>query len=480
MVVDPFLLTHNVRHQLYDIGPRISPISIRDQMIRSYALVVRAIRQQIIGPEKPLLVVGAGAAGATAAMIAADRGVQTTLIERGDGPFSLQLGCHTRRLDPVVYDWPAEHWAAGEFPWRGDELPLHWEAGGSAAIGITWEELFNAEVEINPLLTVVHRAELENPEDLGKDENEKLIPVYYKAVETDARQGPFEFAMILSCIGAGKEKVELDNYVSESFWNDDSYADENLGLPGYMSPKILISGSGDGALQDFLRIVTKKESAKEIFQSLPPDLQRDAGAISSFEDHYQRAFCWSANADGSHKPDDCTIQTTLHKQYVELVTKVLDKTKYRSELRGALDLILRDIPDRLMITLTFECTHFSHCYPLNHFLVLLLATYIEQRLKTKKILFPDTRIVKLTGRDKHVCDKNNRKACEHQAHVASIIPAQCSTLRETETKDAADLPTDPFNVIVVRHGIDWNKPLFGELPKGNKRHMLPYYLGWAP
>ena len=478
--MDPFLLTHNVRHQLYDIGPRLSPISIRDQMIRAYVLVIRAIRQQIIGPDKPLLVVGAGAAGATAAIIAAERGVPTTLLERGNEPFGLQLGCQTRWIDPVVYDWPAEHWVKGVFPWRGTNLPLRWEASHSSAIAGSWGKILNDEVSDNPRLLLVRRAELEKPEDLGKDENEKLIEVYFQSVDAQLRAGPGNFAMILSCIGAGPDKVEIDNYRGESFWADDSFGEDHLGLPGYTSLHILISGSGDGALQDFLRIASKKNSAKAIYQALPAGLQREAGhAISSYEDHYQRAFSWSANADGNYRSDDCYIQATLHNQYEDLITQILKK--YKSELPAAIDPILKDIPNRLMITLAFECSHFSHCYPLNHFLVLLLARYLEERLKTKKILFPETRVVKLTGRDaQHVCDKKNRAGCEEQPHEASLISAKCSTPRDAQTAGASYLPNGPFNIIIVRHGIDWNKPLFGDLPKGNKRQMLPYYLGWEP
>jgi NAD(P)-binding Rossmann-like domain len=476
--VDPFLLTHKVRHELYDIGPRLSPISIRDQMTRAYVLVVRAIRRQIIGPDKPLLVVGAGAAGATAAMIAADRGVQTMVIERGDGTFSLQLGCHTRWIDPIVYDWPVDHWTKGEFPWRGIALPLHWEAGTSAAVAGMWEKLFTDELSINPYLTLVSKAELETPTALGNDKTKKVIEVYYRNVETNAREGPFQFAMILSCIGAGPDKVVLDNYRGESFWSDDSYADANMGLPGYTSPRVLISGSGDGALQDFLRIVTKKNSAKQIYQSVPVRLQSEAiSLISSTEDQYQRAFTWSGNADGTYKPDDCDIQATLHDEYTNVVNQFL--IKYKSELTTTVDPILKGAPERLMITLAFECSHFSHCYPLNHFLALLLARYIEERAKKKRVLSPHTRVVRVSGSDgKHVCDKDKRSDCEEVLHEASFIPADCDTPRGGSIDAANPLQNGPFNVIIVRHGIDWNEPLFGELPQTNKRHMLPYYLGW--
>jgi hypothetical protein len=112
---------------------------------------------------------------------------------------------------------------------------------------------------------------------------------------------------------------------------------------------------------------------------------------------------------------------------------------------------------------------------------LLLARYLEERTKTKKILFPNTRVVKLIGRDpKHVCNKKKREDCEEQPHEAGFISAKCSTSRAAPTAGASYLPNGPFNVIIVRHGIDWNDPLFGELPKGNSRQLLPYYLGWEP
>ena len=226
--MDPFLLTHNVRHLLYDIGPRLSPISIRDQMMRGYVLVTRAIRQDIIGTDKPLLIIGAGAAGATAAMIAADHKVPTTLVERTDQPFSLQLGCQTRWVDPTAYDWQAEHWAKGEFPWRGPALPLRYEAGISSTIAGVWENKFEDEVEKNEFLTVIRQAELDNPQALGKKPSKKRIQVYLKSRDGRLRTGPFPFAMIISCIGAGPDRVEIENYRGASFWSNDSYSEENL------------------------------------------------------------------------------------------------------------------------------------------------------------------------------------------------------------------------------------------------------------
>lgn len=470
--MDPFLLTHNVRHQLYDIGPRLSPISIRDQMIRAHILVVRALRQQIIGPDKPLLIIGAGAAGATAAITAADHRVPTVLLERGEQRFSLQLGCNTRWIDPVVYDWPADHWSWGEFPWRGTKLKLAWQAGKAAVIAGVWEDKFGDEEENNPNLTVHHKAVLENPATLGADANRKLIEVYFNNVDGTDRRGPYEFAMIISCIGAGPDKVEIDNYRGTSFWKDDLYSKTDLGFPDNTSRNVLISGSGDGALQDFLRIVTTKESAKAIYEALPASVQTAVGPlISASEDQYQRAFIWSGNADGSYKRDDCIIQNTRHDQYIRAVVQILDA--YRTELHSAIETILK--PD-VSVTLAFECGHFSHGYPLNHFLVLLLGRHLG--IKTgRRVFYPYTRIVKIAGSDgKHVCNKSPDD-CRYKSHEARLIFKLCGATAPFE-EPVNLLPNGPFDLIVVRHGINWNAPLFGELPKANTRQMLPYYLGW--
>lgn len=112
---DPFLLAHQVLPACFEIGGRLSPSSIRDQMIRATWVVERSVEARIISPSKKLLVIGAGAAGATAAIEAARRRVDVTLIDR-DEPFSRQAGCTTRWVDPTQYDWPVDHWADGLAP----------------------------------------------------------------------------------------------------------------------------------------------------------------------------------------------------------------------------------------------------------------------------------------------------------------------------------------------------------------------------
>jgi len=467
---DPFLLTYRVRDHLYDIGPHISPISIRDQMIRAHTLVMRAMRERIIAPDKPLLIVGAGVAGATAAIAAARAGVHTTVVDKETNTFALQLGCKTRYLDPTQYDWPADHWGHGEFPLLPRDFLLAWEGGDSSVIAGAWEDKFNDEIDNNRShFRVVWSATLEDSESLAADPSSHMITAKFSCKSGWSEQR--DYAMIISCVGAGLEQTTIGSYSGLSFWGDDSLADENLGMPAFMTPKVLISGSGDGALQDFLRIVTSKESAKAIFSALPRKVQAAARRlIASNEDYYQRSHVWSGNYNRNYRGDDCLIQSSLHRHYLYTVDTLL--SEYKGKLRRTIDLMLRGFPG-LHIELAFEGDHFAHCYPLNHFLVLLLATYLERKFK-RRILLPNTRIVSVRGTNAaHKCESDKPADCDEKSHEADFITADCSTPRGLA--GGRPMVNSPYNLIIVRHGIKPNKYLFGR-PAANPRQMLPYDL----
>jgi len=131
-VEDPVLDAHREDTLQYLIsGPE--PISIRDQMLRG-ALVVQRLRDAgEISPARPLLVEGAGAGGATAALMAADQGVPTVLVERGAGAFQAQSLATSRWLNPTQYDWPLDHHHHGRFPWQPfhPHLPLRFGSAWS-------------------------------------------------------------------------------------------------------------------------------------------------------------------------------------------------------------------------------------------------------------------------------------------------------------------------------------------------------------
>src|ERR671933_100000 len=105
---DPFLLAHQVLPQLYLISSHVGPISIRDQMVRGRLVVERALEQGLI-------------------LRAVELGVRTWLVDRHATLFHVQSNITTRWLDPTHYDWPADHWIQGRFPWsEGVRTNLPW------------------------------------------------------------------------------------------------------------------------------------------------------------------------------------------------------------------------------------------------------------------------------------------------------------------------------------------------------------------
>ena len=153
---DTFLEAHRLDPLQFTISSPLTPISIRDQMVRAKMLVDRAIDENLIGVDRPLFVVGAGAGGVTAALYSAFRGVKTTIIELRDHAFALQRKCLTRWIDPTQYDWPASHWIQGIFPWVPPAMPLPWRAFPSNLIAATWTQELRSAIKKYPGLLQVH------------------------------------------------------------------------------------------------------------------------------------------------------------------------------------------------------------------------------------------------------------------------------------------------------------------------------------
>src|SRR5262249_16783411 len=99
--------------------------------------------------------------------------------------------------------------------------------------------------------------------------------------------------LVLSCVGAGTERSTHGKYSGLDFWSTDPF--QNLGR----TDRILISGGGDGALQDYLRIITGLSSAKEIYLRLGIPLSIEQ-ALQSAEDQASRVYIWGRHARHDH------------------------------------------------------------------------------------------------------------------------------------------------------------------------------------
>ena len=461
---DPFLLAHAVYPLTFELGGPLSPVSIRDQMLRGVLLAERAYEEGLIDTtSRRLLVAGAGAAGATAAIRAAQLGVETLLVDRAPAPFLRQAACATRWIDPAQYDWPVSHWSAGHFPWAGPPVPLPWHADFGSNIAASWQVLFvQALAALRPLLRFRAGTTVSVQPTLIVSSTGPFIRVPLSHLTLGS--APL-FGALFSAVGFGTERCDVGAYHGFNFWDNDPLEQPNAGIALPTQAAILISGGGDGGLQDTLRMIIDPVplgapvSARGVIQHLGISGMLDA--IYEAEDQAQRTYIWGAGDQHDHGVFVDLEQ--VHQQVA--IAALADPTTV-----AKLQTILRT--PRPDLTLVFSCTHFSRAYALNRFLVLLVEEYLKSH-ESRSLLLPGHRVdaVQPSVSGSHTC--GNAQVCHGIDHLVAFSPRVCFA--------GVGTPLAPgkssYNVVVIRHGAA--PPTFvtaGGLPVAQPRQMLPYHL----
>jgi hypothetical protein len=446
--MDPLLKSHEVMPRFFNLGGRIDPVSIRDQMVRAQSIVERAAATGLIDREHPLLVVGAGAAGATAAIRAAQLNIKTVLIDRWSAPFLLQRQCRTRWVDPVQYDWWAPHWNVGRYPHRnrtisGNPAPLPWSEERSHRIAAKLETLLNGYARGMPnLLSIMYSstaAVVHSANARGWD-----LTVNGQYLQASA---------VIWTIGLGAERHvvkpppnasrQTTDYAGYSFWETDAY--EQI-FPNRRRARIVISGSGDGGMQDFIRLTTKigNRSAKEIYDHFGftnsfYNILRDKLGVA--QDEVLRGFHWTDRGRYEHdvvRPFHFACQSLVDEIFAGNYHPAIDNVTVMRAIDGA----LRD--DFESVKLIYSCDHFTNSYPLNRFLVLLIATFLE-RETNRKVLVASRNIHEIVGIG-HTC--LSAATCFATSHKIQLANAPLCYEKARPIDDWLEA-----DIIVIRHGI---------------------------
>jgi hypothetical protein len=445
-------------------------MSIRDQMFRGYIIVKRALDAGVISPGQvsPILIVGAGIAGTMASVVAIENGVKVWLVE---SQLPLVRQSESRRvICPTQYDWPAAHWSRGEYPWIGATMPFSWTRDSSSAGALRWISQLNLAKELySDLLRVETGRKFLKCEVLDDKDN---IRAHF---EPDLSDAPL-FSMVIACTGFGLERTQIPKidpiYTGYRFWELDPYDQPNLGLAEEDNPRILISGAGDGSLQDFLRFATGK-IAGDIYQALPDEAKPlIEEQIFKLEDYALRSLVW-----GDIGVLDHPIHRDLQLAHQRIVDNLLEVSKFSSKVKKALRSLTEPLNDRV-IKLVFPCDHFSSCYSLNRFLVLLISTYL-QKANSIVTLHPRTKVLDVKPIN-HSC-LNSPKLCHGEMHEVVGAEATCQTFYTAGAApgDRFEIPGGPFNVLIVRHGVKSDSPPLGSAPAATPyRQMVPYYSPW--
>jgi hypothetical protein len=477
---------------LFDLNRTGPAISIPDQMRRGYHAVLEGLGRSYIGSDKPLLVIGGGVAGLMAAMTAVEEGVETWVIEK-ERLLSTQASCSSRYVCPTQYDWPANYWRKGFYPHDGEPMPFSWERGLAADVvkDLVQDEV-NKFLNANRGSLTILNSEFLDYRVVSVAGHWWVVPNL--SVSSEANDLPDAFAMVLACAGFGKENTiaapfkkcppltgdsvtdatatPQRPYTGFRFWEMDDYEEDVplLGIRSGNMPKVIISGSGDGALQDFLRIVIRSGSLGEecisagaLYGAIEKSLS--GGTRRKFEQELltvEQKFRASVEIGFSirdmktRKQHSCAINADAHAEHLRVIKELIEDARAWGQITQTLNKVLKNLHTELMIRMVYPCSHLTPFYGLNRFLVLLIGKYVEEKYPEVQIFYPHTMVTnvvsttEVSGED-HRCGR--AEDCHDKDHQVFCTAAKCVDVPPACITDEHKFAGGPYNVVIVRHGI---------------------------
>lgn len=335
----------------FDISGIFFPHSIKDQVIRATLVIDEAIREGVINSKtgigaRPLLIVGGGFAGVTAAIKASFHEIPTYLVEQN---YVLNKFSNSRRLVyPNLYDWSLPHWNSPVFPWnKSRTINITWKEGSILSVAQAIQSqllyaqqnypLYSANLatcrikstgkSFNRLGNIFSSIFGEkgfpmlDAEFVSKDSQSSTVKFVNKGTITNPISK--KFGMVLTCLGMGEQRISLpENYKGFDFWTfrPEKFRSSNL--------KVLIVGAGDGGLQDFILLSTKVNSVKTLYElvsknisdSLRDKIESEVAIISDM-------LRQQSSAHGVTDRLKCKAYTDAQNEFIKLVDEVFIEDK---------------------------------------------------------------------------------------------------------------------------------------------------------
>jgi hypothetical protein len=483
-LTDPFLEAHRLARLCYAAsGP--APLSIRDQYHRGVTLVERLFERGEISPDKALLVIGAGVAGVAAAIAAARQQVPTILCDTQLEPFALQRDATTRFIDACVYDWPVDHWRSGAMPPIKDPV-LNLSAAKASVLAARWDRQLEAAEDAYARKLKILGGFNANLDDImlepASDEpwiNVTLTECPPEHADASAPWVPRTLSRSFAAvIWAASNKWELTSLESNDdppikrfesgwFWSSDGVAALRS------ADSVLISGGGDGALQDYLRAVTGIDDLGIIVDALPiPDAMMHA--LSSAEDRTHRGRVWFPDLTQQGR----STQRALLRKHEERWLEPIDQT-YRAAAEELLSdpAVLRSLEALLRtrkqgnprVHLVHRTPYLTPYYGLNRFLTHLFAAYLRTQRDYGESLFSGVEIVTVTDDEDPPGPPLWATKQEPGGYKDRFRKAHTVTFTGDGTGHSA------YNVILIRHGFRPGLPGSVEDRLRIRKQLLPFF-----
>lgn len=225
--------------RMFVLGSFETRVTVYSQQCRALNLVRALFEGGILWPKARLVVIGGGVAGLTAAIGAARLGAEVVVYE-ARSILSAQSQASHRFLHPHLYDWPDEKSGTLQAG-----LPvLDWTAGvASKVVEKMRDAVRDAEQEFGGRLRIIPDTSIQKFQRCGECIN-----------VTGDNISDFADCVIVA-VGFGDENPKIPD-ITPGYWLPDNL-EAQLGDESVKSRRVLVSGSGDGALTDLLRCALK-------------------------------------------------------------------------------------------------------------------------------------------------------------------------------------------------------------------------------
>lgn len=262
------LATSRVPHPcLYVVGTFDRGVTVLSQQMRALNLVWALVQERQIrarapgvteldGPRSNVAIVGAGFAGLSVAAGLIRKGAHAdiTIFEQRDTLLPLQHGSDTRWLHPRIYNWPAKRSET-----NAAMLPLlNWTAARASDVAVQvlseWKELAQPKIDRLTLYCNTRHLQIYEPPLGGSRLQIEWIGDQRDPCDGRSNTGSLQstvgktnaFDLVVLAVGFGLERDGAFSY-----WRNDT-----LGQPSLDKPRLtyLVSGQGDGAMIDLLRL----------------------------------------------------------------------------------------------------------------------------------------------------------------------------------------------------------------------------------
>lgn len=368
---DPFLADHHVFDAIYLLAGRLSPASIRDQCIRAELLADRLRLYRNLDKRSTVLIVGAGFSGLVVAakllqasscrVIINDIQKETLLIQRKAGH---------RVVSPYGFDWPYYFYRWRHFPLIGKAV-MRWSQDAASRVVDQFDRQLN---------------EITN--DISDSRFEQALGTRIAEWRRTSRgkwsflfEGEKEFrtadAIVLCCENSSQED-KVANFRGFRFWDhNDPFFSASATIKRKLSGKdrVLIVGSGDGALGDFVRLVTGKSTPDQLMRPIeklmsPSERSRTQALQAFIHRHYLLS---------SSRTDE-RIWRFAQRQFDRLARRLWRRNRIQEVVKEKL-LAVRSC--RPAVQILVRKNYFKQSYTSNRLLVGLLSQALQEDIHTE-------------------------------------------------------------------------------------------------